>query len=93
MGGVTLTLKKDNVDAVSFVAACKYTIDPLSPSKIDPTCEDEQPEIFSKLWDSAVQAAQAKRGADAAARIAKEAAGGKRSAIIGNRSIDQCGAK
>lgn len=93
MGGATLTLKKDNADALSFFAACKYTIDPLSPSKIDPTSEDEQPEILSKLWDAAVQSAQAKRGADAAARIAKEAAGGKKTAIIGNRSVDECGAK
>jgi GNAT superfamily N-acetyltransferase len=92
MAGATLTLKRDNADALSFFAACKYTIDPLSPSKVDPTSEDEKPEIFSKLWDGAVQAAQAKRGADAAARIAKEAAGGKRGAIIGNRSIDECGA-
>ena len=92
MGGATLTLKKDNTDALSFFNACKYTIDPLSPSKVDPTSEDEKPEIFSKLWDGVVQAAQAKRGADAAARIAKEAAGGKKSAIIGNRSIDECGA-
>ena len=92
MGGASLVLKKDNADALSFFAACKYTIDPLSPSKIDPTSEDEKPEIFSKLWDGATQAAQAKRGAEAAARIAREAAGGKRGAIIGNRSIDECGA-
>jgi len=91
MGGATLTLKKDNAPALGFFNACKYTVDPLSPSKVDPTSEEEKPELFSKLWDPAVQAAQAKRGADVAARIAREAAGGKKMAIH-TRGIDECGA-
>ena len=65
----------------------------MDPGKLDPTAAEDKPfEIFSKLWDQGAQQAQTKRGADTAARIAKEAARGKMKGPIGNRSIDECGA-
>ena len=95
MGGALLTglRKEDNADALSFFTACKYGIDPMSPSKIDPTAEEEKPEILSKLWDQGVQQARAGKGAEMASRIAREAAnGGRTKQVIGGRSIDECGA-
>lgn len=55
MGGAMLTLPRDNAAAKSFYTALKYGVDPMDPSKLDPTAEEEKPfEVFSKFWDDGV---------------------------------------
>eukprot|EP01052_Picozoa_sp_SAG31_P031579 SAG31_NODE_3361_length_4364_cov_3.184291_4_plen_89_part_00 len=69
MGGVMLTCQRTNEAAAEFYKACKYTLDEISPSKVDPYAgeDDYNHEIFSKLWSDDVKATLAKRGAEARA--------------------------
>ena len=43
---------------MAFFEACKYTIDTISPSLMDPTAApgEYESEIYSKVWDAAARA-------------------------------------
>jgi hypothetical protein len=81
-------------EATAFCASCKYGVDPLSPSRINPTAEQQasKPELLSKIWDPGTQAARSKLGVDTATRLSKAKTAKDKNAVIGNRSIDACGA-
>jgi len=89
MGGAVLSLPREASDALAFFTAIKFAVDPLSPSRIDPTSEQEKPEIYSKLWDDGVRKATEQRGAEAAARNAKGEAGGKQKDMVSASQANQ----
>ena len=89
MGGAVLSLPREASDALAFFTAIKFAVDPLSPSRVDPTSEQEKPEIYSKLWDDGVRKATEQRGAEAAARNAKGEAGGKQKDMVSASQANQ----
>eukprot|EP01052_Picozoa_sp_SAG31_P036101 SAG31_NODE_4455_length_3217_cov_2.383579_2_plen_125_part_00 len=40
MGGVKAAIPRDNRAASAFLSSCKYTIDAMSPTRVDPTAEE-----------------------------------------------------
>ena len=53
VSGAMLSLPLENGTAAAFYAACKYTVDPLSPSRIEPTSEVRaRPEIVCSCLQS-----------------------------------------
>lgn len=53
MGGIMTPVLRSNAPGMAFFEACKYTIDNISPSLMDPTAAatEYDSEIYSKVWD------------------------------------------
>lgn len=67
MHGIMLTVNHNNKPANAFYRSCKYSVDEISPVKVNPMADEDDYdyEIMSKIWDAEGRATLAAAGEEA----------------------------